>query len=62
MPEKPFDIYEEDFVKTLMDYEMFRLGISPKAFEEKLLQKVLYGSKVTSQAENTVIIVKGDSK
>lgn len=62
MPEKPFEIYEEDFVKTLMDYEMFRLGISPKAFEEKLLQKVLYGSKVTSQAENTVIIVKGDSK
>lgn len=62
MPEKPFEIYEEDFVRTIMDYEMFRQGISPKEFEEKLLQKVLYGSQVISQAENTIILVKGDDK
>mgnify|MGYP004471224729 CR=1 FL=1 len=47
MPEKPFEIYEEDFVKTMMDYEMFQRGIDVKAFNEKLMQKVLYSSQVT---------------
>lgn len=59
MPEKPFEIYEEDFIKTIMDYEMFKQGISSKEFEEKLLQKVLYGSKVISQGEDISIIMKG---
>ncbi|MBD5458304.1 MAG: N-6 DNA methylase [Lachnospiraceae bacterium] len=62
MPEKPFEIYEEDFVRTIMDYEMFKQGISSKEFEDKLLQKVLYGSKVIPYGENTAIIVKGGSK
>ena len=62
MPEKPFEIYEEDFVKTIMDYEMFKQGISSKEFEDKLLHKVLYGSRVISQGENTAIVVKGGNK
>ena len=47
MPEKLFEIFEEDFVKTVMDYELFRRGIDVKEFNEKLIQKVLYGSQVT---------------
>ena len=48
MPEKPFEISEEDFVKTAMDYICFKNGIDTKEFGEKLLNAVLYGSKVTS--------------
>lgn len=42
MPQKPFEIYEEDFMKTLMDYEMFKEGIDVKEFGERLLNKVMY--------------------
>lgn len=45
MPEKPFEIHEEDFLKTMMDYEMFKRGIDVKGFNEKVLQKVLYGEE-----------------
>lgn len=55
MPEKPFGICEEDFVKTMMDYEMFKRGIDVKEFNADLLKKVLYGSDVTED-ENGVHI------
>lgn len=52
MPEKPFEIYEEDFIKTIMDYEMFKHGINIKDFTDRLLYKVLYSSKITKVGEN----------
>lgn len=62
MPEKPFELYEEDFIKTVMDYEMYKRGINAKEFGDKLLQKVLYGSTVTGTEEGTNILVgKGES-
>ena len=45
MPEKPFEIHEEDFLKTMMDYEIFKRGIDVKEFNEEVLQKVLYGEE-----------------
>lgn len=48
MPEKPFEIFEEDFIKTLMDYEMFKQGIDDKEFGNILLQKTMYSSHVES--------------
>lgn len=45
MPEKPFEIHDEDFLKTMMDYEMFKRGIDVKEFNEEVLQKVLYGEE-----------------
>jgi type I restriction enzyme M protein len=59
MPEKPFEIYEEDFVKTMMDYEMFKRGINVKDFNEKLLQKVLYSSEVSDLENGVSVILKG---
>lgn len=44
MPQAPFEIFEEDFVRTVMDYEMYRQGIDVKSFKEKLAQKVMYSS------------------
>lgn len=58
MPEKPFELYEEDFIKTVMDYEMYKRGINAKEFGDKLLQKVLYGSTVTGTEEGTNILVE----
>ena len=55
MPQKPFVIYEEDFVKTMMDYEMFKQGIDVKEFNEQLMQHVLYRSAVASIEDKVVI-------
>lgn len=58
MPEKPFELYEENFIKTVMDYEMYKRGINAKEFGDKLLQKVLYGSTVTGTEKGTNILVE----
>ena len=55
MPEKPFEIYEEDFIKTMMDYELFQRGIDAKEFGEGLLQRVMYSSKISQNNNNTII-------
>lgn len=59
MPEKPFEIYEEDFIKTLMDYEMFKRGINTKDFGSELLQKTMYSSEVESDKNGVRITLKG---
>ena len=46
MPEKPFEIFEEDFRKTAMDYLMFEQGIDVKEFGEKLLNSAMYSSDI----------------
>lgn len=61
MPEKPFEISEEDFKKTAMDYICFKKGIDTKAFGEKLLNAALYGSEITSD-DNGVNIKIGGGK
>lgn len=55
MPEKPFEIFEEDFVKTMMDFEMFKQGIDVKEFNEQLLQQILYSSEVSENEGATQI-------
>lgn len=58
MPEKAFAVYEEDFVKTMVDYEMFKREIDLKNFKERLTKKILYVSEVDSKDEVISIIVK----
>lgn len=55
MPEKPFEIFEEDFRKTAMDYLMFEQGIDVKEFGEKLLNSAMYSSKVNDK-DNKICI------
>lgn len=62
MPEKPFEICEEDFVKTMMDYEMFKRGIDVKTFNTDLLDRVLYGSDVTETEEGIHITFQKGGK
>lgn len=61
MPEKPFEISEEDFKKTAMDYICFKNGIDTKEFGEKLLNAALYGSEVTSDDNGVNIKIGGGS-
>ena len=60
MPEKPFEIYEEDFSKTMMDYLMFQEEIDVKEFSEKLVSKVMYNSLVTKTDEGSIVIKMED--
>ena len=62
MPEKEFEIFEEDFTKTMMDYIMYREGIDVKKFSDKLIEKVMYSSRVAEDGEDYVITLKGDIK
>ena len=62
MPEKEFEIYEEDFTKTMMDYIMYQEGIDVKEFSNKLIEKVMYSSCVAEDGENYIITLKGDNK
>ena len=59
MPEKEFEMFEEDFVKTVMDYLMFEQGIDVKEFNEKLINKVLYSSSVSFNGDVVNISLKG---
>lgn len=61
MPEKPFEISEEDFKKTAMDYIFFKNGIDTKFFGEKLLNATLYGSEISSDENGVNIKIGGDS-
>jgi type I restriction-modification system DNA methylase subunit len=52
MPEKPFEISEEDFKKTAMDYICFKQGIDTKELNEKVLNAALYSSNITESGNN----------
>lgn len=62
--EKPFEIYEEDFIKGMMDYLMFKENIDKKSFSEKLSNAVMYSSDVKINNKTQVVsieIVGGDT-
>lgn len=54
-PIPPFEIYEEDFNRTLLDFEMFKKGIDKKAFSEALLNHVLYRSDVEKEDDEVIV-------
>ena len=58
MPEKEFELYEEDFIKTIMDYLIYQENINVKDFNETLLKKVLYSSNITSSKQTISIELK----
>ena len=63
MPQKPFEIFEEDFRKTAMDYLMFQQGIDAKEFGEKLLDTAMYSSRVSADNDTVTVTMQkgGDS-
>ncbi len=61
-PEKPFEIFEEHFIKTVMDYEMYKNGIDVKEFQSKLLSKALYSSDILENDDSSISIVLKDGR
>ncbi len=57
-PKKSFEIYEEDFKKTILDYLMFEQKIDVKEMNEKLLNKVLYNSDIKEDNKNISIVIE----
>lgn len=60
MPEKPFEITEEDFRKTAMDYLCFKKGIDVKEFGEKVLKTIMYSGNIASDED--CVCVKFDKE
>jgi type I restriction enzyme M protein len=60
-PEKPFEVCEEDFKKTAMDYLMFQRGIDSKTFNDKLYETAIYSSKVSTDKDSVVIAMRRKS-
>lgn len=61
--EKPFEAHEEDFVKTMVDYLMFKDEIDVKALKELIANKVIYLSNISSNENSndvTINIEGGD--
>ena len=58
MPEKPFEVFEEDFRKTAMDYLMYQHGIDAKKFSERLIIASMYSSKISYKEGNVNISIK----
>lgn len=58
VPQKPFEISDEDFMKTLMDYEMFKQGVDSKKLQDKLIHQVLYNSSIDDDADDVMIKLK----
>lgn len=61
MPVKPFEITEEDFRRTAMDYLMFQQGIDAMEFDESVLAGV-YAGEVSDDGENVTISIPKDDK
>ncbi len=62
MPEKEFEIYEENFTKTMMNYLMHEEGINVKEFTDDLIEKVMYSSCVAENNEDYIITLRRDNK
>lgn len=59
MPEKPFEVSKEDFIKGMMDYEMYKRNIDVKEFNDKLMQRVLYSSDIAMDEGVVTLVLKG---
>lgn len=60
LPRKPFEIYEEDLIKAVMDYEMFKRGVDVKELGNALLQKVLYSGNFPFNEEIQALATEND--
>lgn len=55
IPEKPFKISEDDFMKKVMDYQMFKQKIGVKEFNENVLKEIIYHSAIIENNDEITI-------
>lgn len=58
MPKKEYNICEEDYVKTMMNYLMFQNGIDAKSFADAVTSKVLYDSNISKEKDVVSITIE----
>ena len=58
MPKPAFEICEEDFSKTVLDYLLFEQQIDPKQFADSITRRVLYSSTISKIDETVNINIK----
>lgn len=58
MPKPAFEICEEDFSKTVLDYLLFEQKIDAKSFADSITRKVLYSSTISKIEETVNINIK----
>lgn len=56
--EKDFEIFEEDFIKNMMDYLMFKENINKTEISEKLSDEIMYSSDISIDDETGLITFK----
>lgn len=62
MPKEEFEIYEEDFSKSIIKYFMFENNIDEKELNEIIFDKVVFKSKVNETAEESISILINSGK
>lgn len=60
MPLKEFVITDEDFRKTVLDYLMFQENTDVKAFEENIMNNILYSSSLKSDDNKVIITIENE--
>lgn len=60
VPEKPFEISDEDFYKTVFNYVAFKDGVNVKAMQSKLADMALYESKASENNNEISLTFKKD--
>lgn len=61
MPKPPFELFEEDFVSVLMDYELFKREILSKDFKEGIANKILYQSHASEDINKFMFTIPKES-
>lgn len=61
MPKPPFELFEEDFVSVLMDYELFKRDILSKDFKEEIANKILYQSHASEDVDKFIFTIPKES-
>lgn len=57
-PEKPFEIYEEDFKKTVFDYNLYNQGMDLRQVSNDLINNILYNSEIEEKNGNVNIKIR----
>ena len=61
MPKPLFELFEEDFVSVLMDYELFKRDILSKDFKEEIANKILYQSHASEDVDKFIFTIPKES-
>jgi len=61
MPKPPYELFEEDFVAVLMDYELFKREILSKDFKEGIANKILYQSHAFEEVDKFMLTIPKES-